>query len=99
MMSPKPATRAILWSLLLVWTTTAGAPRAGAADAAPAVDQARAEFFEARIRPLLSEHCYRCHSARAEKLKGGLRLDDRDALLKGGDSGPAIVPGLPSAAG
>src|SRR3954465_3931160 len=53
------------------------------------------EFFEKRIRPLLSEHCYKCHSAQSEKLKGGLRLDARELLLKGGDSGPAVVPGEP----
>jgi hypothetical protein len=54
------------------------------------------EFFESRIRPVLVEHCYKCHSdeaAKAKKLRGGLRLDTRDGLLKGGDSGPAIVPG------
>src|SRR5262245_29556399 len=54
------------------------------------------EFFEKKIRPVLSEHCYKCHSAEAEKdkkLKGGLRLDTRDGMRKGGDSGPAIVPG------
>src|SRR5262245_35402153 len=53
------------------------------------------EFFEQRIRPLLVEQCYKCHSAEAEKIKGGLRLDSRDALLKGGDTGPAIIPGDP----
>src|SRR5262245_37158432 len=60
---------------------------------APAQD---AEFFEKKIRPALSEHCYKCHSAEAEKakkLKGGLHLDTRDGLRKGGDSGPAVVPG------
>ena len=53
------------------------------------------EFFESKIRPLLAEHCYSCHSAKAEKLQASLYLDRRDALLKGGDSGPAIVPGKP----
>lgn len=48
-------------------------------------------FFENRVRPLLAEHCYECHSEK--KVKGGLRVDSRDALLKGGDTGPAIVPG------
>ncbi|HUR44458.1 MAG TPA: c-type cytochrome domain-containing protein, partial [Candidatus Saccharimonadales bacterium] len=52
-----------------------------------------AAFFENRIRPMLAEHCYECHSAKASKLKGGLRLDTREDLLKGGDSGVAIVPG------
>ncbi len=53
------------------------------------------EFFEKNIRPLFVENCYKCHSAQSEKLKGGLRLDTREGLLKGGDSGPAIVPGDP----
>lgn len=51
------------------------------------------EFFESKIRPLLIENCYKCHSAESEKLKGGLLLDSKDGLLKGGDTGPAIVPG------
>ncbi len=51
------------------------------------------DFFEKRIRPILADRCYKCHSAQAEKLKGGLRLDTREALLRGGESGPALVPG------
>ncbi len=54
-----------------------------------------AEFFEKRIRPVLSEQCYKCHSSTSEKLKGGLMLDSREAWLKGGDTGPAITPGDP----
>ena len=53
------------------------------------------DFFESKIRPVLVEHCYACHSRQAEsagKLRGGLRVDDREALRRGGDSGPAIVP-------
>jgi cytochrome c553 len=53
-------------------------------------------FFETRIRPVLVENCYECHSATAKKIKGGLRVDSQQALLKGGDSGPAIVPGDPA---
>jgi len=53
------------------------------------------EFFEKQIRPLLASHCYECHSAEAKSLKGGLRVDFRDGLLKGGDTGPAISPGRP----
>jgi len=53
-------------------------------------------FFENRIRPVLVDHCYECHSASAKKLKGGLRVDSREALLKGGDTGPAVVPGDPA---
>ncbi len=56
-----------------------------------------ADFFETKVRPVLVEHCYPCHSAQAGKQRGGLRLDTRDGLLKGGDSGPALVPGKPSA--
>src|ERR1700733_119010 len=63
--------------------------------AASAENPPSLEFFESRIRPLLSEKCYPCHSAASEKLKGGLRLDFRDGLLEGGDSGPAITPGDP----
>ncbi len=50
------------------------------------------EFFEKQVRPLLVEHCYSCHSGSATKLQAGLRVDNRAALLSGGDSGPAIVP-------
>ncbi len=50
-------------------------------------------FFETKIRPVLVEHCYECHSAHAETLQGGLRLDSRQAIRKGGESGPAVVPG------
>ena len=53
------------------------------------------EFFEKRIRPALAEHCYKCHSAKSEKVEGGLLLDTHGGILKGGDSGPAIVPGDP----
>lgn len=53
------------------------------------------EFFEKKIRPVLVERCYKCHSSEAAKPKGGLRLDLKAALLTGGDSGPAVVPGKP----
>jgi len=52
-------------------------------------------FFENQIRPVLAEHCHECHSARAEKIRGGLRVDSHAALLEGGDSGPAVIPGDP----
>ncbi len=56
----------------------------------------QAEFFETTIRPLLADNCHACHSARVETPFGGLRLDSREGLLAGGDSGPAIVPGRPA---
>ncbi|MFP6621795.1 MAG: PSD1 and planctomycete cytochrome C domain-containing protein [Pirellulaceae bacterium] len=54
------------------------------------------DFFENKIRPVLVQHCYKCHSTAAQangKLKGGLLLDDRDVIRRGGESGPAVVPG------
>ncbi len=62
-----------------------------AADASPGAN----EFFERRVRPVLVGHCYPCHSTTAKKNKGGLQLDTREGLLKGGDSGPALIPGDP----
>jgi mono/diheme cytochrome c family protein len=62
-----------------------------------ATDPAAVEFFETRVRPVLVAHCHKCHSAAADPLKAGLRLDSRVALLRGGDSGPAVVPGDPAA--
>ena len=56
-----------------------------------------AEFFEKRIRPVLHQHCYDCHSARVDDPEGGLRLDSRERILRGGDRGPAVVPGRPEA--
>src|ERR1051325_10273092 len=53
------------------------------------------DLFEKKIRPLLAENCYKCHSAKSEKLKAGLYLDSRDAIVAGGDSGPSVVPGNP----
>lgn len=50
------------------------------------------DFFEAKIRPVLVQKCYQCHSAAAKELKGGLLLDTRQGMRKGGDSGPAVVP-------
>src|SRR5437016_1633674 len=58
-------------------------------------DPGGVEFFEKKIRPVLVENCYKCHSPEAEKVKGGFLLDTREHLLKGGETGPAIVPGQP----
>ena len=65
--------------------------------AAPAkLDPDQLAFFEKKIRPVLAEQCYSCHSAKAEKLKGGLYLDSREGWQKGGLSGAALVPGKPA---
>jgi hypothetical protein len=70
-----------------------GPPAAGAAEAAITPEQEA--FFEAKIRPVLVMRCGKCHSSTAEKLRGGLHLDSREGLRRGGDTGPAIVPGQP----
>jgi mono/diheme cytochrome c family protein len=61
----------------------------------PRPTAAQAEFFEKSVRPVLADNCFTCHGP--DKQKGRLRLDSRAALLAGGDSGPAIVPGNPEA--
>src|SRR5437763_6387851 len=65
---------------------------------AEAPDEAGQQFFEAQVRPVLVEQCYRWHGAEAVakgKLKGGLRADSVEGLLKGGENGPALAPGEP----
>lgn len=52
-------------------------------------------FFESKIRPLLVEHCYECHSQQSNSIKGGLSLDTRQAVAAGGDSGKVVVPFKP----
>jgi hypothetical protein len=54
-----------------------------------------ADFFERKIRPILVEHCYECHSAKAKRVRASLLLDTRDGLRKGGETGPAVEPGRP----
>ena len=84
-----------LWRILAAsWILKFGVSSLVAAEA-PKFTTSQAEFFENNVRPVLSKHCYKCHSAEATKVKGGLYLDSRDGVLKGGDSGPAIVPGDP----
>jgi hypothetical protein len=64
-------------------------------DAAAPADDSKIAFFEKTIRPILINRCYECHSVESGKSKGGLLLDSRDAILKGGDNGPALVAGNP----
>ena len=63
--------------------------------AAPAISPADLQFFEAKIRPIFADRCYKCHSRTADKIKGGLMLDTREGMLHGGDTGPALEPGKP----
>ena len=53
------------------------------------------DFFETKIRPVLVEHCYECHSGKSEKLQGRLLLDSREAARQGGESGAGVIPGEP----
>ncbi|QVL34141.1 PSD1 domain-containing protein [Telmatocola sphagniphila] len=57
-------------------------------------EPAKLDFFEKKVRPILVEHCHACHSADT-KPAGGLRVDDRNGLLNGGNTGPAVIPGNP----
>jgi cytochrome c553 len=75
-----------------VVTLVAFASAARADEASP--DAAKLDFFEKKIRPILADHCYQCHSADT-KPSGGLRVDDLHGLLLGGDAGPAIIAGKP----
>jgi hypothetical protein len=79
-----------LWEIIVA--TTVGAGSSVAADVPSPADM---QFFESKVRPVLVERCHGCHSLQAKKQKGGLLLDSRQALLKGGDTGPALVSGEP----
>src|SRR5258708_32380414 len=76
--------------LILCALALSPAPIALAAEPSPA----SIELFERKVRPLLVDNCYNCHSANTNA-KGGLRVDDRNGLINGGDSGAAIVPRHP----
>jgi cytochrome c553 len=80
----------------MIRTTTVLLLLAGFLHGQEAADPQGLEFFEKRIRPVLTERCASCHSAEAAKLKGSLYLDSREGMLKGGDTGPALVPGNPA---
>ncbi|QEF98115.1 Planctomycete cytochrome C [Stieleria maiorica] len=65
----------------------------GTAPNATASSTEKLEFFEKEVRPLLAEHCYSCHSTTSKTIQAGLRVDSLAAMLEGGDSGEAVVPG------
>ena len=76
--------------LILIWVGALGTSASAQQPARNDID-----YFEQYIRPVLSEHCYECHSAKASTLSGGLRLDTSDGWMRGGDSGPSVVAGRP----
>lgn len=82
---------------LEVWTGTGAIPEPTTARFALQPTPEQLEFFERRIRPVLAEHCYECHSAGAKQIKGGLLIDSRAGLVRGGDTGAVVTPGDPEA--
>ena len=86
----KLSTMPMVRALLVMGLAGAVGCRVAVADPTPA----EAEFFEAKVRPLLAARCYGCHGAEAVekgKLKAGLRLDSREAMEKGGESGAVLA--------
>ncbi len=81
--------RHAFWTALVL--TLLGSLPGPAAERAPTPREA--QFFESKVRPVLANNCFRCHGP--DKQKNGLRVDSRAALLKGGEQGPALVPGQP----
>jgi len=77
----------------IVSCAATGAP--GSPVQGPPVTDAQRTFFESKIRPVLAKNCYTCHSATAKDVEGGLLLDTRLAVLKGGTDGKVIIPGNP----
>jgi mono/diheme cytochrome c family protein len=88
-----PAAAAVRFLLL---HALVGIATFSSAIAADADDAAGFAYFERYVRPVLVEHCYSCHSADADIVQGGMRLDSRAHLQNGGDSGPVLVPAQPN---
>src|SRR5262245_2062982 len=86
------STRCALLKLLVTCVFFASASTAAEL---PPFSAADVEFFEKEVRPILAARCYECHSRDSKEVKGGLRVDSRAAMMQGGDTGPAIVPGDP----
>ncbi len=85
---PRPATRFCFFFHILLFAFPLAAEEK--------ISSQEREFFENKVRPLLSEKCYKCHSAGRKPPKAELYLDTRQGVLAGGESGPALVPGAPS---
>ncbi|WP_372715586.1 DUF1553 domain-containing protein [Novipirellula sp.] len=101
-LGPSPMQMLVFTARLILVVGLLGVTATSAQAAEPATEQSEPsaehlEFFEKEVRPLLAEHCYSCHSASAEKLQAGLRVDTRAGLIEGGDSGASVEPGDPEA--
>ena len=82
----------LAFAAIILATVTLGQAQAWA-EGEPS--SAQIHFFEEKIRPVLAAKCYKCHSERARKIKGKLKLDSREAILKGGSEGPSVILGKP----
>lgn len=82
------------YSFYVFLALTAVHPGTGLSQTPPADKEAQVEFFEKKVRPVLANNCNNCHSA-STKAISGLRVDDRNGLLKGGNRGSAVIPGDP----
>ncbi len=86
--------RFLVSCVLMLLGFLALSPAGPAQEETPEFDDAALEFFERQVRPLLARRCLECHG-RGNEIQGGLRLDSRQSLIVGGDTGPAIMPGNP----
>ncbi|MCA9173196.1 MAG: hypothetical protein KDB14_01785 [Planctomycetales bacterium] len=82
---------ALLLGIAVVWLSAPALTRTASGDQ-PANDKEAKAFFEKQIQPILVKECYECHSTKRGKQEGGLAVDSRKAIRRGGDRGPAIVP-------
>jgi hypothetical protein len=82
-------------SLCLCAGFIALAVQLGPAPHSLADEKADAKLFDEKILPVFTRHCFECHSAKAEEVKGGLRLDTKAALKAGGNTGLIVEPGEP----
>jgi hypothetical protein len=80
----------------LMLLAVAAAARPGSVHAAEPMSVVETRLFREQIEPVLKKSCYQCHSGEAKQLEGGLRLDHPAGMLRGGDSGPAVVPRKPN---
>ncbi len=83
------------WQICLAADDQPTDKRPGSERKIPTFDAAAVEFFQKKVQPLLQARCYECHSKDSKRLEGGLRLDARPLVLKGGDTGASAVPGKP----
>jgi len=83
-------------SAVTYFTTNSSMLAAEEPQESPKLTKQETQYFESRIRPILATKCYSCHSVDSGEAEGGLRLDSREAILRGGTSGPALVPKNPT---